>query len=97
MRMSIEEKKILFAFGCPDRFNTITRLNHVAMLTVDPGTKKLIRKLALKLLGEGVENWYRCFFYNFRIEMEGYNNAQRIIHRAEISTNNPEDYYCEAD
>lgn len=97
MKMSIGEKKILFAFGCPDYGNTVIRLKHLAMLTVDPSVKKLIAELSYKLLGEGVESWYRCFYYNLRMEMESYFHARRIMHRAENSTIREEDFCDEAD
>lgn len=97
MRMSIEEKKVLYAFGCPDYDNTVIRLNHLGMLAVDPGAKKLLAELSLKLLDEGVEKWYRCFYYNLRMEMENYYHARRTMHRAESSTIEAEDYDYEAD
>lgn len=75
MEMNINEKKALYAFGCPVLKATVERLRMLAAITPDPGTKKLFYKLAIKLLGEGVEDWYRCFFYNLRIEMENYFNA----------------------
>ena len=96
MRMTIEEKKVLYAFGCPDHFNTVTRLRQLAMLAVDPGTKKLAGILALKLLDKGVDKWNSCFYYNLRIEMEGYFNALKTIHRAEVRTIDPEDYGYDA-
>lgn len=40
MMMSMNEKKILFAFGCPNRGLTVERLHHAATLTVDPVAKK---------------------------------------------------------
>ena len=97
MRMSIEEKKVLYAFGCPDHINTVSRLEHLAGLTVDPDIKKLIARLALKLLSEGVDKWYRCFYYNLRLEMEGYYNALCTMHMAEVSTIGAEDFDYEAD
>ena len=86
MEMNINEKKALYAFGCPVLKATVERLRMLAAITPDPGTKKLFYKLAIKLLDEGVENWYRCFFYNLRIEMENYFNAQLIMSLAEVST-----------
>ena len=61
MEMNINEKKALYAFGCPVLKATVERLRMLAAITPDPGTKKLFYKLAIKLLDEGVEDWYRCF------------------------------------
>ena len=36
MMMSMNEKKILFTFGCPKRELTVERLRHAAALAVDP-------------------------------------------------------------
>ena len=97
MEMNINEKKALYAFGCPVLKATVERLRMLAAITPDPGTKKLFYKLAIKLLDEGVEDWYRCFFYNLRIEMENYFNAQLIMSLAEVSTIEVEGYDYEAD
>lgn len=40
MMMSMNDKKILFTFGCPNRGLTVTRLRHAAALAVDPTAKK---------------------------------------------------------
>ena len=70
MKMSIGEKKILFVFGCPNREATVDRLYQVADLIPDPAGKKVVEAMADKLDSEGVEKWYRCFFYNMRLEIE---------------------------
>lgn len=49
MMMSMNEKKILFAFGCPKRELTVERLRHAAALAVDPAAKKAFYSLAVKL------------------------------------------------
>ena len=72
MKMSIGEKKILFVFGCPNRESTVDRLYQVAHLIPDPAARKAVEALAEKLDSEGVEKWYRCFFYNMKLEMEAY-------------------------
>ena len=76
MNMNINEKKVLYAFGCPVLKATVERLRMLAALTPDPATKKLFYTLAIKLLADRTDEWYRCFFYNLRMEMEGYFNAQ---------------------
>lgn len=70
MRMSMNEKKTLYAFGCPNREATVKRLRLVAALVPDPAAKKLFYMLSVKLSDENCDRWYRCFFYNMRLEME---------------------------
>jgi hypothetical protein len=70
MRMSMNEKKALYAFGCPNREATVERLRFAAALAPDPAAKKLFFTLAVKLSDEECDKWYRCFFYNMRLEVE---------------------------
>ena len=49
MMMSMNDKKILFTFGCPNRGLTVTRLRHAAALAVDPTAKKNFFRLAVIL------------------------------------------------
>ena len=81
MKMSIGEKKILFVFGCPNREATVDRLYQVADVIPDPAGKKVVEALADKLDSEGVEKWYRCFFYNMKLEMEAYYRHKAILNR----------------
>ena len=46
MRMSMNEKKALYAFGCPNRDATVERLRFAAALAPDPAAKKLFFTLA---------------------------------------------------
>ena len=39
MKLSIREKKVLYAFACPNHHNTVTRLKWLTALTVDPQAK----------------------------------------------------------
>ena len=59
MMMNMNEKKILFAFGCPNRDLTVERLRHAAALAVDPAAKKEFFTLAIKLSDEEITDWYR--------------------------------------
>ena len=36
MKLSMKEKKILYAFACPSHHNTVTRLKWLTALTIDP-------------------------------------------------------------
>ena len=65
MEMSMNEKKALYAFGCPNREATVERLRFVAALAPDPVAKKLFFTLAVKLSDEDCERWYRCFFLQY--------------------------------
>lgn len=70
MEMSMNEKKALYAFGCPNREATVERLRFAAALAPDPAAKKLFYTLAVKLSDEDCERWYRCFLYNMRRDIE---------------------------
>lgn len=70
MTMTMYEKKALYAFGCPSREATVERLRYAAALATDPVAKKLFYTLAVKLSDEDCDRWYRCFFYNMRLELE---------------------------
>ena len=83
MMMSMNEKKILFAFGCPKRELTIARLRHAAALAVHPTAKKDFFSLAIKLNEDATDDWYRNFFYNMRLEVE------RMPHHKYVPDNQP--------
>ena len=70
MMTSMNEKKILFTFGCPNRGLTVERLRHAAALAVDPATKKAFYSLAVKLYEDATDEQYRNFYYNMRLDME---------------------------
>lgn len=83
MRMSMNEKKVLYAFGCPNREATVKRLRLVAALAPDPAAKKLFYMLSVKLSDESCDRWYRCFLYNLRRELE------RFAHHKYVPNNYP--------
>ena len=60
---------------------TVDRLYQVADLIPDPAGRKAVEVLAEKLDSEGVEKWYRCFFYNMKLEMEAYYRHKAILNR----------------
>ena len=70
MEMSMNEKKALYAFGCPSRESTVERLRLAAALAPAPASKKLFYTLAVKLSDEDCDRWYRCFLYRMRRELE---------------------------
>lgn len=59
--MNMNEKKALYAFGCPSREATVKRLRMAAALSPDPATKKLFRMLAVKLCKKNADKWYPLF------------------------------------
>lgn len=96
MKMTIDEKKALYAFGCPNHEATVQRMKLLAAIAPEPVAKCLFYNLAVKLSTEGADKWYRCFFRTLRSEMEDYRRAEQIIRRAIVSTADREDYYDEA-
>ena len=58
MKLNIEEKKILYAFGCMNHENTVCRLKWITALTVDAKVKRKMLCLARKLDKESVGEWY---------------------------------------
>ena len=90
MRFNIEEKKIIYAFGCSNHKNTVERMKWLAALAVDVETKQIVGMLARKIDQEGVKAWYRCFYECLRIEMMGYFLAGKVMRMAEKSTDREE-------
>ena len=74
MKLTFEEKKLLYTYGCADLELTRKRLCGVAGLTVDPNQNKLVYDFCRKLEDESLESWYDQLFYFVRSEMEGYAN-----------------------
>ena len=65
MKLNIEEKKILYAFGCENLENTIRRLKWITALTVDTKVKHRILCLARKLDSENVREQYPVLLPSF--------------------------------
>lgn len=79
MEMSMNEKKALYAYGCPNREATVERLRFAAALAPDPAAKKLFFTLAVKLSDESCDRWYRCFFYNMRLGLQWHRAPRRGV------------------
>ena len=58
MKMTFEEKKLLYTYGCADLELTRKRLCGVAGLTVDPDQNKLVLDFCRKLEDETLADWY---------------------------------------
>lgn len=93
MKLSIREKKVLYAFGCPNYQNTVTRMKWLTALTVDPEAKRRMLELARKLEMETDESWYNCVYHHLRAEMDEYYRAKRCLRVVRKSTDYEEDFY----
>lgn len=63
--LSLEEKKLLYVFACPNHHNTVTRLKLLTTLAVDPEAKRRTLELARKVETEIGEDWHQhstCIF-----------------------------------
>ena len=79
MKLSMKEKKILYAYGCPSHHNTVTRLKWLTALTVDPEAKRRMLGLARKVETEVDESWYEDFYHHLRMEMDEYRRLKRSL------------------
>ena len=70
MKLSIKEKKVLYAFACPNQHNTVTRLKWLTALTVDPQAKHRMLELARKMATEMEERLSTGFYHQLRAEMD---------------------------
>ena len=94
--LSMKEKKILYAYGCPSHHNTVTRLKWLTALTVDPQAKHRMLELARKMETEIAESWYTGFYHQLRAEMDEYYRAKRRLRLVKENTDYEEDLYDEA-
>jgi len=96
MKLSMKEKKILYAYGCPSHHNTVTRLKWLTALTVDPEAKRRMLGLARKVETEVDESWYEDFYHHLRMEMDEYRRLKRSLRVLKSYTDYEEDLYDEA-
>lgn len=96
MTLSMKEKKILYAYGCPSHHNTVTRLKWLTALTVDPEAKRRMLGLARKVETEVDESWYEDFYHHLRMEMDEYRRLKRSLRVLKSYTDYEEDLYEEA-
>ena len=78
MKLTFEEKKLLFTYGCADLELTRKRLYEIAGLTVDPDQNKLVYDFCRKLEDETLADWYDQMFYFVRSEMECYAGMEKL-------------------
>ena len=79
MKLTFEEKKLLYAYGNPDLALTRKRLYEVAGLTVDPDLNRLVFDFVRKLEDESLADWYDQMFYFVRAEIECYTNMLLLM------------------
>lgn len=78
MKLTFDEKKLLYAYGNPDLALTRKRLYEVAGLTVDPDLNRLVFDFVRKLEDEALADWYDQMFYFVRSEMECYAGMEKL-------------------
>ena len=79
MKLTFDEKKLLYTYGCANLELTRKRLYEIAGLTVDPEQNKLVHEFSRKLEDESLESWYDQMFYVVRSEMECYANMRFLM------------------
>ena len=84
MKLTFDEKKLLYTYGCADLELTRKRLWGIAGMTVDPDKNKLVYDFCRKLEDESLESWYDQLFYIVRAEMECYANMLRLMQDIEV-------------
>ena len=96
MKLSMKEKKILYAFACPSHDNTVARLKWLTALTVDPEAKRRMLELARKMETEVAESRHEAFYHRLRREMDEYHRLKRSLHALKANENDEEGWRDEA-
>jgi hypothetical protein len=86
MNLTINEKKILYVWGCSNYQNTIVRLAYAAALMTEPEMKHRISLLRDKLIEADMQEYYTCFYHRLRMEMKEYYCLKDRLHHIECST-----------
>ena len=79
--MTMNQKKALYAFGSPDREATVNRFCTLAELAPDPAVKRFFLAIAREMNAPTADRWYRCMFFNLRLEMEAYLRYEKAFER----------------
>ena len=69
MKLTEEEKEILYVYGCPSYENTIKRLGMACVLMVDPMTKANTNNLRYKIAGLNSHKDYYNVYVAVRKEL----------------------------
>lgn len=91
MKMTLDEKKLLYAFGTDNRQATIERLALLSSITVENGAKTEACNLHNRLTVEITESDYKCLYPIVRSQMRLYGDAETIMARVE---NESADLFC---
>ena len=80
MKLTFEEKKLLYTYGCANLELTRKRMYEIAGLTVDPDLNRRVFDFVRKLEDESLhlERWYDQMFYFIRSEMECYAGMEKL-------------------
>ena len=79
--MTMNQKKALYAFGCLDREATVNRFCTLVELAPDPAVKRFFLAIAKEMNALTADCWYRCMFFNLRLEMEAYLRYEKTFER----------------
>ena len=79
MKLTFEEKKLLYTYGCANLELTRKRMYEIAGLTVDPDLNRRVFDFVRKLEDETLADWYDQMFYFVRAEMECYANMLLLM------------------
>ena len=77
--MTMNQKKALYAFGSPDREATVNRFCTLAELAPDPAVKRFFLAIAREMNAPAADRWYRCMFFNLRLEMKHICVTKRLL------------------
>lgn len=83
MRLTIDEKKVVYDFSCMNRSYIVTRLKWLTSLIVDPQAKYRMLELARKMENEITESQYPDFYLRLQEEMDDYYRARRRLRQVE--------------
>ena len=79
--MTMKQKKAQYAFGSLARAATRKRFCTLAALAPDPAVKHFFLAIAREMNAPTADRWYRCMFFNLRLEMEAYLRYEKAFER----------------
>lgn len=84
MKLTVKDKKILNAFGCPNLEATINRLRLIGTLSPAPETRRAMFALALKLTSAKSQQDYQDFYYIPKLYTEEYHTKATQISQFQL-------------
>ena len=70
-----------YPFGCPGGVATGNPIWSLAELAPDPAVKQFFLAIAKEMNAPTADRWYRCMFFNLRLEMEAYLRYEKTFER----------------